>query len=175
MISKERAVELAETYLAESGATWPWRGEPPELAVYDVEEYSVGWVAHWCTAEHLRDPQPTTVRNHVFVDRYDGSIHHVPEAWFGGGWEGKYLSQVKGVQRPDPLADRVRELALSDGVVAAMAHLRTAAPALSLTQAKAYVTAVRDGGDPPKDVWLLTLDRSAWTEFPIETLRGPAV
>ncbi|WP_406346190.1 YrhB domain-containing protein [Streptomyces sp. NBC_00648] len=177
MISKERAVELVESFLAGERLTWPWRGPAPELAVYCVEEHAVGWLVFWNTAESVRTHG---VRGnlmgggHYLVDRHDGSIHHVPAAgWLDEGWEEHYLLQTKGIGPPDPLASSVRALVHSAGVVAAMSHLRRQAPRLSLQEAKAYVTAVRDGAEPPEELASLTRKEKTWPLLPIETLAGP--
>ncbi len=177
VISKERTVELVESFLATERLTWSWSGPAPELAVYHVEEHSVGWLAFWNTAEYARTGG---VRSnlmgggHCLVDRHDGSIHYIPDAWWSEeGWEEHYLLQTKGMRPPDPLASAVRALVHSAGVVAAMSHLRKQAPRLSLQEAKAYVTTVRDGAEPPEELASLTRKEPKWPPLPIETLAGP--
>ncbi|MFD4906423.1 YrhB domain-containing protein [Kitasatospora purpeofusca] len=135
MISRERAIELVESYLAVM--TWPGGGPTPELAVYAMEEHSVGWLAFWDNAAFRRTGDARFSLGggggHVLVDRHDGSLHFVPNARDGEeGWEDHYLLQAKGVRRPDPLAAEVRALVRSAGAVAAMGHLRKRAPRLSL-------------------------------------------
>ncbi|MGW0655761.1 YrhB domain-containing protein, partial [Streptomyces umbrinus] len=79
MISKERAVELVESLLAAERLTWA--GPVRELAVYGVEEHAVGWLVFWNSAEYARtrDLRDNLVGNGPYlVDRYDGSIHHIP-------------------------------------------------------------------------------------------------
>ncbi|MEV0189817.1 YrhB domain-containing protein [Kitasatospora purpeofusca] len=178
MISRERAVELVESYLA--AMTWPGGGPAPEVAVYAVEEHSVGWLAFWDTAAFARTGDARSGfgggGSHVLVDREDGSLHFVPNARDGDdGWEEHYLLQVKGFRRPDPLAAEVRALLRSAGAVAAMGHLRKRAPALSLQQARAYLTAVREGAEPPEELAGLTREEPRWPLRPVETLAGPVV
>ncbi|MFF2045675.1 hypothetical protein ACFVVX_35170 [Kitasatospora sp. NPDC058170] len=177
VIAKERAVELVESFLAGERLTWPWSGPVPELAVCQVEEHSVGWLVFWNVAESARTRDTRggdLVSGHYLVDRYDGSIHYVPGAgWLDEGWEEDYLLRTKGIRRPDPLASAVRGLVASAGVVAAMGHLRRKAPRLSLQQAKAYVTAVRDGAEPPEELASLTRKEPRWPILPIETVAGP--
>ncbi|MFJ3833216.1 hypothetical protein ACIPWI_35455 [Streptomyces sp. NPDC090046] len=178
MIVKERAVELVESYLAEERLTWPWSGPVPELVACHVEEHSVGWLVHWNTAGYATRTREVggavMCGGHLLVDRHDGSIHFVPSAgWLDEGWEEDYLLQTKGIRAPDPLTSAVRELVCSAGVVAAMGHLRKQAPRLGLREAKAYVTAVRDGGEPPEELASLTRKEPAWPLLPIETVAGP--
>jgi hypothetical protein len=112
--------------------------------------------------------------SHNLVDRHDGSIHYVPAVWWEEeGWEEQYLMQIKGIRLPDPLASAVRALVHSAGVVAATSHLRKRAPRLSLQEAKAYVTTVRDGAEPPEELASLTRPEPKWPPLPIETLAGP--
>lgn len=178
MITKERAVELVESYLAKELPTWPWSGPVPEPAVRGVEEYAVGWLVFWGTAgpDRTRDVsgRPVGSGSHCLVDRHDGSIHYVPAAWgLDEGWEEHYLLQTKGIRPPDPLAAAVRALVGSAGVVAAMGHLRREAPRLSPREAKAYVTAVREGAEPPEELAGLTRKEPKWPLLPVETLAGP--
>ncbi|MFE2724041.1 hypothetical protein [Kitasatospora sp. NPDC059327] len=179
MISKERAVELVESLLADERLTWPWEGPPPEWAVCAVEEHTVGWLVFWNTAEHARSrdvrDRPVGSGSHYLVDRHDGSIHHVPDAWWSDeDWEEQYLLQTKGIRPPDPLAAAVRALVHSAGVVAAMGHLRKQAPRLSPQEAKAYVASVRDGAEPPEELASLTRTEPRQPPWPVETLAGPA-
>ncbi|MEU1308084.1 YrhB domain-containing protein [Streptomyces cinnamoneus] len=178
MISKERAVELVESFLAGERLTWPWRGPVPELVVHCVEEHTVGWLVFWKTAESARTrdarDRPVGSSAPYLVDRHDGSIHYVPATrWLDEGWEEHYLLETKGIRPPDPLASAVRALVHSAGVVAAMNHLRQQAPRLSLQEAKTYVTAVRDGAEPPEELASLTRKEKKWPLLPIETLAGP--
>ncbi|MFC0842771.1 hypothetical protein ACFH04_03325 [Streptomyces noboritoensis] len=177
MISKERAVELVESFLATELPTWPWEGPPPTPDIYRVEERAVGWLVFWRSAEQARarNVRGSFVGGHYLVDRLDGSIHYVPDVWWDEeGWEERYLLETKGVRRPDPLAAAVRALVHSAGTVAAMSHLRREAPRLSLREAKAYVTSVRDGAEPPEELASLTRKEPKWPLLPIETLtRGP--
>ncbi|WP_189925964.1 YrhB domain-containing protein [Kitasatospora xanthocidica] len=174
MISKERAVALVESLLAEERLTWA--GPLYELAVYNVEEHAVGWVVFWNTAEYARTHD--LVHNLVgsgpyLVDRHDGSIHHIPAAmWPFEDWEELYLRQVKGVRTSDPLVSSVRALVDSAGVVAAMSHLRKQAPRLSLREARDYVMAVRDGVEPSEELADLTREAKS-PHLSIETLVGP--
>ncbi|MFE5484465.1 hypothetical protein [Streptomyces sp. NPDC056527] len=176
MISKEHAIELIESFLVRELPTWPWSGLPPTPDIYHVQESSVGWLVFWRSAEQAlaRETRGSFVGGHYLVDRNDGSIHYVPAAgWEDEGWEEQYLLQTKGLRRPDPLASDVRALVHSAGVVAAMNHLRKQAPRMSLQEAKAYVTTVRDGTEPPEELARLTRKEPKWPPLPIETVAGP--
>ncbi|MFF7454726.1 hypothetical protein [Kitasatospora sp. NPDC008115] len=169
MIDKERAVGLVESYLAGDLS----EGTRPERAVYAVEEYEVGWLVFWGPVRSARD-RIVGGNSHVLVDREDGSLHYVAEAWWQEeGWEDHYLLQTKGVRRPDPLAAEVRGLLRSDGAVAAMRHLRRRAPRLGLVEARAYLAAVRDGAEPPEELAGLTRKERTTPYWPVDTLAGP--
>lgn len=175
VISKERAVELVESLIAAERLTWA--GPAQALAVYRVEEHAVGWLVFWNSAEYVRtrDPRTNLVGSGPYlVDRYDGSIHHIPATtWTTDGWEDLYLRQIKGVRAPDPLAASVRALVKSAGVVSAMSHLRKQAPRLGLQEARIYVMAVRDGAEPSEELAILTKEEEICPPLPIETLTGP--
>ncbi|MDY0815454.1 YrhB domain-containing protein [Kitasatospora purpeofusca] len=176
MISRERAIDLVESYLAVMKR--PGDGPAPEVAVYAVEEHSVGWLAFWDSAAYARTRDARFSLggggSHVLVDREDGSLHFVPNARdLDEGWEEHYLFETKGVRRPDPLAAEVRALVRSAGAVAAMAHLRRQAPELSPQQARSYLTAVREGAEPPEELASLSRTEPRWPLWPVETLAGP--
>ncbi len=176
VISKERAVELVESFLATELPTQPWRGSAPTPDVYHVQERAVGWLVFWRSAEQARsrEVRGSFVGGHYLVDRHDGSIHYVPAVWWEDeGWEEQYLLQTKGIRPPDPLASAVRSLIHSAGVVAAMSHLRKQAPRLNPQEAKAYITTVQDGAEPPEELASLTRTEPKWPPLPIETLAGP--
>ncbi len=169
MITRERAVQLAEAL--------PARSDPPP-AVAKVQEHPLGWLVFWQSADYLRTRKlryRLVGHGPYLVDREDGSIHHIPAATYRmPGWDALYREQVRGAALPDPLLPAVRDLVSSQGVVAAMRHLRQEAPQLTLTEAKAYVDAVRDGTTPPKMLTDRTRSRSRRFAAPIETLTGPA-
>ncbi|WP_329492758.1 YrhB domain-containing protein [Kitasatospora herbaricolor] len=173
MISEERAARLVEALLARERLT----GAGPELAICAVKEHAVGWLVFWNSAKYARTRDSRdglTGSGPYLVDRYDGSIHHVPATtWMAGNWEGLYLQQIKGVRPPDPLASSVRGLLHSTGIVAAMGHLRKQAPRLSPRDARAYVDALRDGAEPPEELASRTRTRESCPPLPIETLAGP--
>ncbi|MFD6970121.1 hypothetical protein [Streptomyces sp. NPDC059949] len=176
VISRERAVELVEAFLAGELPTWPWSGPAPTPDIYHVQELTVGWLVFWRSAEQARarEVRGSFVGGHFLVDRHDGSIHSVHAVWSEDeGWEEQYLLQTKGIRPPDPLARAVRALVHSAGAVAAMSHLRREAPRLSLREAKAYVAAVRDGAEPPEELASLARKEPKWSPLPIETLAGP--
>ncbi|MFB7469508.1 hypothetical protein [Kitasatospora sp. NPDC056184] len=188
MIDKERAIGLVESYLAGDRPAEQWHGPVPELAVHAVEEYEVGWLVFWGPAAAARAGdgngdgngngdgigRPVGGNSHVLVDRHDGSLHYVPDAWWQAEeWEDHYLLQTKGARRPDPLAAEVRELLRSAGTVAAMRHLRRKAPGLGLPEAKAYLASVRDGAEPPEELAALTRKERTRPLWPVETLAGP--
>ncbi|MFJ9442008.1 YrhB domain-containing protein [Kitasatospora sp. NPDC101235] len=175
VISRERAVELVESCLERERPTWAWARLIPALAVYAVEERSVGWLVYWTSAPGARDPalRGNLLGGPYLVDREDGSIHFVPGTDWSDAWEEDYLRQVKGIRTPDPLAADVRRLAHSVGTAAAMQHLRKNAPRMSLQQARTYVTITRDGSEPPEELASLTRTPDRWGPGPIETLAGP--
>ncbi|MFE6869773.1 hypothetical protein ACFVFS_24865 [Kitasatospora sp. NPDC057692] len=178
MIDKERAVGLVRSYLAGDRLAERWHGPVPELTVHAVEEYEVGWLVYWGPAAAARagdgSGRPVGGNSHVLVDRHDGSLHYVPDAWWSDEeWEDHYLLQTKGARRPDPLAAEVRELLRSTGTVAAMLHLRRSAPRLGLPEARAYLAAVRDGAEPPEELAVLTRQERTRPLWPVETLVGP--
>jgi hypothetical protein len=175
VISKERAVELVESLLATERPAWA--GRPRELAVHRVEEHAVGWLVFWNSAEfaRTRDRRDCLIGSGPYlVDRHDGSIHHIPTTtWVAEDWQELYLRQIKGVRMPDPLLSSVRALVNSAGVVAAMSHLRKHAPRLSPHQARAYVTAIQAGAEPPEELANLTSEAESCPPLAIETLAGP--
>ncbi|MFD8708625.1 YrhB domain-containing protein [Kitasatospora sp. NPDC059648] len=175
MISRERAVDLVESLLERERPTWAWARLIPELAVYAVEERSVGWLVYWTSAEGARNPalRGNLLGGPFLVDREDGSIHFVSGTDWSESWEELYLWQVKGIRAPDPLAAEVRRIADAVGAAGAMQHLRRQAPRMSLQEAKAYVTIVRDGSEPPEELASLTRKPDPWPPGPIETLAGP--
>ncbi|MFF5706592.1 YrhB domain-containing protein [Streptomyces sp. NPDC012794] len=116
MISKERVVERVDSLLVAMRLTH-------ELVVHEVKEHALGWLVFWNSAEYARsrDLRDLLVGGGPYlVDRYDGSVHHIPvTTWVGGDWEELYLRQIKGVRAPDPLAASVLALMNSAGAVAA--------------------------------------------------------
>ncbi|MFJ9695588.1 YrhB domain-containing protein [Kitasatospora sp. NPDC101183] len=177
MISRERAVELVESLLAEEKLKWPSL-QRYELAIIHVSKHEFGWIVTWNTAEfkRTRNVRDALIGSGPFlVDGGDGSIHHIPTTtYMDESWERLYLHQIKGIRPPDPLLTAVRVLVESAGPVAAMHHLRKQAPKLSLAQARAYVDALRDGAVPPEDLLDLTLEEERCPPLPIGTLAGPA-
>ncbi|MBE3016231.1 hypothetical protein IL992_44865 [Microbispora sp. NEAU-D428] len=174
MVTKERASKLVEALLSRERQESPWM---PELAVLAVEEHSLGWLVVWQSVEYIRsrDSEKMLVGHGPYlVDRHDESIHHIPvTTYLQEDWEELYLLQVKGVRPPDPLLASVRELLHSEGTTAAIRHLRKQAPRLGPREAKAYVTAVRDGADPPEELVCLTRKQETCPPLAIETLSGP--
>ncbi|MFJ7786683.1 YrhB domain-containing protein [Streptomyces albidoflavus] len=170
MISKERAVERVESLLATMRLAH-------ELVVHEVKEHALGWLVFWNSAEYdrTRDLRDLLVGGGPYlVDRYDGSVHHIPvTTWVGEDWEELYLRQIKGVRAPDPLAASVLALMNSAGTVAAMHHLRKEAPRLSLQEARTYVMAVRNGAEPPHELADLTREEEVCPPLAIETVAGP--
>ncbi|MGW4894870.1 YrhB domain-containing protein [Kitasatospora sp. NPDC004240] len=178
MVTEERAVELVEALLSRQRQESPWMARGPEVAVLDVQEHALGWLVTWQSVEYVRGGGFETMlvgHGPYLVDRQDGSIHHIPVTTFvRPDWADLYLQQIKGVRPPDPLIAAARALLRSDGTMAAMRHLRREAPLLGPQQAKAYVMAVRDGKEPPKDLLGLTRTPDPCPPLPISTLAGPA-
>ncbi|MEU1502032.1 YrhB domain-containing protein [Streptomyces sp. NPDC005732] len=175
MVTEERAVDLVEALLLRERQESPWL---PELAVLDVEEHVLGWLVTSQSVEYIRsrDSEKMLVGSGPYlVDRQDGSIHHIPvTTYVGEDWEELYLRQVRGVRPSDPLITAVRALVHSDGTMAAIRHLRKQAPLLGPHQAKTFVMAVRDGGEPPEELVGLTRKPEKCPPLPITTLAGPA-
>lgn len=178
MVTKERAVELVEALLSRERQESPWMARLPELAVLEVVEHALGWLVFWQSVEYIRSRDAGKMlvgQGPYVVDGQDGSIHHIPVTTFvGGDWEELYLQQIKGVQPADPLIAAVRALVHSDGTMVAIRYLRKQAPLLGPRQAKAYVTAVRDGSEPPEELVGLTRKPETCPPLPITTLAGPA-
>ncbi|MEV7028830.1 YrhB domain-containing protein [Streptomyces sp. NPDC093272] len=178
VVTEERAVELVEALLSKERQESPWTARLPELAVLGVEEHALGWLVTLQSAEYVssRDIKEMLVGGGPYlVDRQDGSIHHIPiTTYVGEDWEELYLQQVRGVQPADPLITAVGELVHSDGTMAALRHLRKQAPRLGPQQAKAYVMALRDGGEPPDELVSLTREPEKCPPLAITTLAGPA-
>ncbi|XIE81607.1 YrhB domain-containing protein [Streptomyces sp. SBR177] len=99
MISKERAVERVESLLATMQPAH-------ELVVHEVKEHAWGWLVFWNSAQYARtrDLRDLLVgAGPYLVDRYDGSVHHIPvTTWVGEDWEELYLRQIKGCGRTTP-------------------------------------------------------------------------
>ncbi|MFI5532180.1 YrhB domain-containing protein [Kitasatospora sp. NPDC051853] len=182
-MTKERAVELVEALLSRQRQESPWMALSPAPAVADAYEHAFGWLVSVQSVEYLRSRDPGDVligQGPYLVDRQDGSIHHIPVTTFvSDRWEELYLRQVKGVRppdEPDPLVAAVRALVRSDGRLAAIRHLRKQAPLLGPHQAKAYVEAVGEGGEPPAELadLLPRPRRESYPLLPIDTVAGPA-
>ncbi|MEU9740264.1 YrhB domain-containing protein [Micromonospora chersina] len=171
MITRQRAVELAEALLAEQQGQQPTL---PELAVCGVQEHVFGWLVYWQSVDYLRSRDFGKMligHGPYLVDGKDGSIHHIPVTVLDGTWEEPYLEHVRGVKPPDPLLATIRDMVSREGVMAALRHLRKQAPQLGLQDAKRYVDAVRNGGQPAEGLLSRTQPASV---LPIETLTGPA-
>jgi hypothetical protein len=175
VIAKERAVELVEALLVSERQA---QAVLPELAVSGVEEHALGSLVFWQSADYLRSRDIGTMligHGPYLVDGQDGSIHHIPvTTYVGADWEKLYREQIKGSKPPDPLPAAVREVASRDGSLAAMRLLRKERPHLSLPEVKAYVDAVRHGGEPAGELTRRIPERPRRIVFPIDTLAGPA-
>ncbi|MFD0733679.1 YrhB domain-containing protein [Planotetraspora mira] len=174
MVTKVRAVELVEDLLLCKRRESPWM---PELAVLDVEEHALGWLVFLQSVEYIRTREQKKMlvgQGPYLVDRRDESIHHIPVTTYAtGDWAELYLRQVKGIRPPDPLVAAVREHLHSAGTMAAIRHLRKQAPGFGPQEAKTYVVAVRDGGEPPEELVTLTQKPEKCPPLSIETLTGP--
>ena len=174
VITAERARALVEALLAAKQRAQPGL---PDLTVLDVEEHALGWLVYWQSAEYVRTRELGSMlvgHGPYLVDGQDGGVHHIPVTTFvSADWEEMYRRQIQGVEPPDPVLDAVREIVRRDGTMAALRHLRACAPRLALREAKAYVDAVRDGGEPPADLIARTRDPARHVPFPIGTERPP--
>ena len=175
MITKARAVELVEAQLVLARQAL---AAYPELAVSDVEQHALGWLVFRQSAEYLssRELEKQLVgAGPYLVDGQDGSVHYIPVTTFmNEDWEQLYLAEVRGITPPDPLLASVREITLRDGALAGLRYLRKQTSALSLAEAKTYVDAVRDGGEPSEELIRRTRPRPRQPVFPIETVAGAA-
>lgn len=145
MITRERAVALVEALLADQ----------PQYVICHVGEYDVGWLITYQSARYMRtrDFMHMLVGNSPYlVDREDGSIHVVPEVHLGDDWQAHYRAGPDGIQPPDPVPPLIRAVLDRDGFAAAYRRLRREAPQFSAAEAKAYVDAMRRGGEPGEDL-----------------------
>jgi hypothetical protein len=176
VISRERAVELAEAQMLRQRDRWP--ANAPTLAVGEVEEHELGWIVHWASVEYLRTGDSRYLLGGggpYLVDRYDGSVHALPTvASLSDDWVWMYLEQVRGIEMLDVLAETVRQLVNDEGTLAAIRYLRRREPGLTPAQAKEYVAAVRDGRDLPPEVADLTRSPREYSPRDVQTLAGPA-
>lgn len=182
VITRERAVGLvAALLLRERQESPPWASRP-EVAICRVLEHDLGWVISWQSVEYIRGDAHKMLVGHgpYLVDRYDGSIHHIPATtYLDPHWPEAYGRQVKGIsppegtESPDLLIDALRTLVHSDGVVAAVRYLRRQIPQLGIQDAKAHVIAIRDGADSLEELSnFRNGDEKRWL-LPISTLAGP--
>ncbi|MGI5359724.1 YrhB domain-containing protein [Streptomyces sp. CA-252508] len=156
MIERDHAVRIVEEELERDHRERLFEGrDPRRMAVVCAEAHELAWIVHWTCREYLR------TGNHAFapagngpylVDRVDGSLHRTGVlSARDGTWETDYRRRVRGeVLRTavHELHDEVRAMALTRGWTHAMRTLRRGVPALSLTQAAEYVTALLGGGAP---------------------------
>ncbi|MGW2395800.1 YrhB domain-containing protein [Kitasatospora sp. NPDC001664] len=179
MISRDRALEILRAHLAKK-ESWPHSETAPPFHIQRVKKIPhAGWLIHYDRSDLDPHAEPHAVGwngGHLVVDGVDGSLHYVNAVWWTDeGWTDEYLMHVHGHRSPDRLAAAVRALDAADGAVAALAHLRRVAPRLLLHQARAYLTAVRDGSEPPDELYELTRPLPLPTPAHIETVAGPAV
>ncbi|SBT40432.1 YrhB domain-containing protein [Micromonospora auratinigra] len=178
MVTKEQAVALVTALLAEERRTGRLGPAIEELAVLDVERHPLGWLVFWQSARYVRtrDVRDMLIgQGPYLVDGEDGSIHHVPVTkLMTDDWEIRYRWQVRGEPRPDPVRDDVRAVLRDEGSLPAMRHLRRRCPALSPFDARAYVYALRDGGEPPADLVRRTRPPGEEDRMPVTQRRaGP--
>ncbi|WP_406335964.1 YrhB domain-containing protein [Streptomyces sp. NBC_00203] len=87
MVTKERAVVLAEALLSRERQAWPWMARLPPVIVLDVEEHALGWLVFWQSVECVRsrEIEKMLVGHGPYpVDRQDGGIHHIPVTTYVG-------------------------------------------------------------------------------------------
>ncbi|MGW3893189.1 YrhB domain-containing protein [Micromonospora chokoriensis] len=176
MITRERAVALVEALLI--GQRREGRlAEVPEIAVCGVEEHALGWLVSWQSVEYLRSGDLGRMlvgQGPYLVDGEDGSIHHIPVAICGSGrWAEVYLRQYRDVRPVDSLLVEVRVLVQGGDRMAALRYIRRRAPRMGLRDAKAYVDAVSEGGEPSECLASLAREEPEPLPLAIETLAGP--
>ncbi|MFE2764603.1 YrhB domain-containing protein [Streptomyces halstedii] len=182
MITRERAVELVEALLLRERQESPSWALWPDVAVCRVVEHDLGWAVSWQSVEYIRGDTDKMLIGHgpYLVDRYDGSIHHIPATTYRDPqWPEAYRRQVKGIspterpEPPDPLIAALRALVHSDGVLAAVRYLRRQILQLGIQDAKAHVIAIRNGSDSLEELSSFRgRDDKSWL-LPISTLAGP--
>ncbi|MEV7021293.1 YrhB domain-containing protein [Kitasatospora sp. NPDC093558] len=174
-ITKEQAAKLVEALLARRQSD----EATPDLAIIGVNETTVGWVVAWQSAEYKRDPGPRKMLvggGPYLVDGEDGSIFEIPgETFRTADWQGIYRQQFKGYRPPDPVLESVLATLRSDGQFAAIRLVRKSVPSFSISEAKAYVSAVQNVGTPPGELVQRTRVVDPCPPLPIRRISGPAI
>ncbi|WP_431676053.1 YrhB domain-containing protein [Kitasatospora sp. KL5] len=177
MINKDQAVSLVELWLERERVlelqAFRWAHD---VEVFTVDEREFGWLVVCQSREYVRtrDPRHALAGLGPFlVDGLDGSLHHIPVSTYLDDWEHLYRHDVRGLPRPDPVAERIREVLAARGRVAAMRELRRDAPGLVLAEARAYVDALQAGAAPDPKLAARTAAPDPCPQVPIETLTGP--
>ncbi|GAA1126516.1 YrhB domain-containing protein [Kitasatospora arboriphila] len=177
MINKDQAVRLVELWLERERVlelqAFRWAHD---VEVFTASEHEFGWLVVCQSREYVRtrDPRHALAGLGPFlVDGLDGSLHHIPVSTYLDDWEHLYRHDVRGLPRPDPVAERIREALAASGRVAAMRELRQAAPGLLLAEARAYVDALQAGAAPDPELAARTTAPDTCRQVPIETLTGP--
>ncbi|GGN95787.1 hypothetical protein GCM10010112_86420 [Actinoplanes lobatus] len=174
MIDRDRAVALVEALLAKERRAHP---HLPEVAVVRVKEHEFGWLVTWQSAAwaRSRDIRDMLIgQGPYLVDGLDGSIHHIPVTVVSHDeWLQLYRERIRGEPKPDPVLAAARELLRDEGTMAVLRHLRAVAPRLTLRETKAYVDALRDGGEPPAELVERTRPVPVGRPLDFDTLTGP--
>ncbi|MGV9264216.1 YrhB domain-containing protein [Kitasatospora sp. NPDC003701] len=175
-ISKDRAIELVEALLARRQEENP---VGPRMVIIGVNETAVGWLIARQSDEYRRNPIPMNMlvgHGPYLVDGDDGAIYEIPgETLRTSDWQTIFLQQFRGSRRPDPILSSVRAILQSEGHVPAMRYLRRNAPSLGISEAKTYISAIQDGGDPPHELLQLTREADSCPPLPIRRVTGPAI
>ncbi|MFD0404686.1 hypothetical protein [Kitasatospora sp. NPDC127116] len=174
-VSKEQAVKLIEDLLirrqSEAGL--------PKLAVIGVNQTAVGWVVAWQSEQYKLNPTPENILvggGPYLVDGTDGSIYVIPgETFRTADWQTMYRQQFKGEQPPDPILDSIRAALRANGQLAAIRLARKVEPSFSISEAKAYVSAIQSAGGPPEELVQRTRRVDPCPPLSIYKISGPNI
>ncbi|MEV7188242.1 hypothetical protein [Kitasatospora sp. NPDC093102] len=174
-VSKEQAVKLIEDLLvrrqSEAGL--------PKLAIIGVNQTAVGWVVAWQSERYKLNPISDDILvggGPYLVDGKDGSIYEIPgETFRTADWQAMYRQQFKGERPPDPILDSIQAALQANGQLAAIRLARKSAPSFSISEAKAYVSAIQSGGGPPEELVQRTRKVDPCPPLPIYRISGPNI
>ncbi|MEV5568628.1 YrhB domain-containing protein [Spirillospora sp. NPDC052269] len=185
MIDRQHAVRLIEDQLRAEERRFAERGAVVPLGIKKIIEHRLGWIGLWQSQAYLDSGDVRYVlmdTGAYLVDRYDGSVHHIPSADYTHDlWEEDYEQRIKPPQNiePDPwsevpFAAELRETLDGEGRIAAIRFLRRRVRALNMAQANQYVIAIAVGEHPPAPLLDLARPPEPFPRpFGITTLTGP--
>jgi hypothetical protein len=158
VVSQQRAIEVVRKHLAfEAARPKPARTDDQALVVTGAREHRLGWLV-FCQGERYvrtREFSDMLIGHGCFlVDALDASLHQLPSATDpdGEGWISRYLQDVRGVARIDPLRSRVADLLQEGNRLEAIKAVRAAVHGLDPVSAKRYIDAVAAQAPIPEDL-----------------------